>query len=90
MPSFNVTTASQLAIPAKPRNLLIMQNVSDADIYFSFRPNVTAAAGANSGIKLAVNASITMTDTESKALNDQPVYAVHAGTGNKELRFLEA
>lgn len=93
MPSINVTTAATQVVPPGTRSALILQNVSDTDIFFGFDSTVTATAGANSGIRLAANGgSITITRLPEGGGGSASggVYAVHAGTGTKELRFLPA
>lgn len=97
MASVDVTTTATLAIPAgTDRRVLMIQNLSDTDIYIGFAAGVTVADGANSGIQIPANGgNISMTDLPSRGhgayrdINDVGIYAVHGGSGTKKLRYIQ-
>lgn len=97
MASVDVTTSATLVIPASDdRRVLMIQNLSDTDIYIGFAAGVTVADGANSGIKIPANGgNISMTDLPnrghglSRDINDLAIYAVHGGSGTKKLRYIQ-
>ncbi len=91
MPSLNITTAATPIVPETGRNGLFLQNLSDTDIFVSNRAGVTAAAGANAGLKVAANGGVlTIGRLEGGLLAPcTGWWGVHAGTGAKELRYLE-
>ena len=91
MPSFNVTNSPQQVLPARRRKALILVNAADVPLYLSVTGNaqVTAAAGANSGLPLQPGQSLTLGPNTGTA-NNHAIFAVHAGQGGKELRYEEA
>ena len=88
MPSVNVTTTAALVVPSGSRRALILQNVSDADITFAFRPGVTAT-GADAGLVLKPDETFAIGALAGSTFNTAatPVYALHAGSGDKVLRW---
>jgi hypothetical protein len=89
MPSVNVATNPTEVLPRGSRNAVVFQNLSDTDIFVGARGNVTAAAGENSGLRVrAAGGTFALTDLfGSRAVADAAIFAVHAGTGTKELRY---
>jgi len=86
-----IATTSTQVVPPRARGVLLLQNVSDTDIYIGFAAGVTTTPGPESGIKLRPNATLSLTDlpgSSGTAVNTG-VWAVHAGTGTKELRTQE-
>lgn len=86
MPSTAVTTSSSQIIPPGLRQGVILQNLSDTDIYISTQAAVTVADGANAGLKLA--AAGGMMAVSNLPSSSSPFYGIHAGTGTKQLRYL--
>jgi hypothetical protein len=86
------TSASEVAPYSKYRNWIIIQNVSDTDIYLKFNGATTALTTSN-GIKLAAGAILTLTNnstTESNGMSNLAKYsvvAIHGGSGSKTLRI---
>lgn len=89
MPSVNIATTPTEVLPRGSRNAVIFQNLSDTDMFIAARGNVTAAAGPNSGLRVkADGGTLSLTDLfGNRAVADVAIFAVHAGSGNKELRF---
>lgn len=89
MPSVDIATTPTQVLPRAGRNALILQNLSDTDIYIAARGNVTAAAGENSGLRIkADGGTLSLTDlATNRAVADAAIYAVHGGSGTKELRY---
>lgn len=84
----NVTTAStQIVAPLYKRKMLMIQNVSDTDIYLKLDDSATALTIAN-GIKLASNSS-PMVITSQVGEFTHAVNAIHGGVGSKEVRLQE-
>lgn len=84
----NVTTAStQIVAPLYKRKMLMIQNVSDTDIYLKLDDSATALTTAN-GIKLASNSS-PMVITSQVGEFTHAVNAIHGGVGSKEVRLQE-
>lgn len=80
----NVTNAASEVVPANAnRQALIIQNVSDADVFLKLDGSATEVTPAN-GLKLAAGGLLTLTTDRARFIN--PVRAIHAGAGNKELR----
>jgi hypothetical protein len=92
MPSATITTTAIQAVPpASGRRGLILQNVSDEPIAFAFSPGVTASAGAESGILIEPGESLTLATLPGEGrtnIANSPVWAIHAGAGEKELRYV--
>lgn len=81
-----VTTASQLALAANAnRKYASFQNDSDTVIYLK----VGAAAVANEGIRLNPNGGSYEMSPAIGNLELTAVYAIHGGTGNKNLLIKE-
>lgn len=86
----SVTSAATLISSAKKRRWFIIQNASDADIYFAFTGDsslVTVLSGDYPGLKLAPGAvfiqdGTDVTRSEASYANDGAIYAVTA-TGTK-------
>lgn len=84
----NVTTsATTIAAANYGRRLLMIQNVSDTDIYLKLDSSATALTTSN-GIKLPAGGTplvITCKPGEFTNL----VQGIHGGSGNKEVRVTE-
>jgi hypothetical protein len=91
MPAFNVTTSAAVVVPANDgRNGVILQNISDTDVFVG-ASSVTAAFGANAGLRIAANGgslSLSRSFPGDRAICGA-LFCVHAGSGNKEVRYLE-
>ncbi len=87
MPAANVTATATAIVPAsQSRNGYFVQNVSDVDIFVG--DSSVSAAG---GLRLAANGgsiSITKSFPGDVSANGA-LFAIHAATGNKEVRILE-
>lgn len=83
----NVTTSASELVSAKSRRLLIIQNVSDTDIYLKLDSSATEVTTAN-GLKLAAgSAPMIITCNPGEFAN--AVRGIHGGTGSKEIRVTE-
>lgn len=89
MPSLNVTTTSAEVLPARNRSALILQNISDTEVWLNFNAHVTASAGAQAGLRLLPGGTFSLTELPRGSANNVAVYAIHAGAGTKELRYIE-
>jgi len=91
MSSVSVTTTSANIIPATSRKFLILQNISDEDIYININGPVTVADGAEAGLRIkADGGSMSFPDLiSSSRANDFSVHAIHGGVGSKSLRIIE-
>lgn len=91
MPSVSVTTAATAVVAATGRNGLFIQNLSDTDLFVANFAGVTAGAGANAGLRVAANGGVlTIGRLDGGLLAPcSGWWAIHAGTGSKELRYLE-
>lgn len=86
--SVNCTTAASELVAAKGnRKLLIIQNVSDTDVFLKFDSSATEVTVAN-GFKLA-SGDPPLVITCKEAEFPYAVRGIHAGTGNKDLRIQE-
>tara|TARA_R110000823_G_scaffold304626_2_gene426336 strand:+ start:2566 stop:2847 length:282 start_codon:yes stop_codon:yes gene_type:complete len=84
----NVTTSSSVIVaPLYQRKMLMIQNVSDTDIYLKLDDSATALTTGN-GIKLASN-SAPMVISSQPGEFTHAISAIHAGTGDKEVRLQE-
>lgn len=80
-------TASELVAAKHGRRLLIIQNVSDTDLYLKMDSSATEVTAAN-GLKLAAGAApLIVTCNPGEFTN--AVRGIHAGSGNKEIRVTE-
>lgn len=89
----NVGTSPTLVQTATEREWLIMQNLSDTDIYLSMdgSSDVSGAAGAKPGVRISANGGmISGGEGEFNIYFNNPIYAVHEGTGNKVLTLQHA
>lgn len=88
-----VATTATLVDAATERQWLMIQNQSDTPIFLSFDGTaaVTTDAGASPGIRLAPWDTIMSTDISGRFTgNNFPIYAIHGGTGTKNLAVHEA
>ena len=83
-----VATTATLVDAATERQWLMIQNQSDTAIFLSFdgTATVTTDSGATPGIRLAPYDTIMSTDISGRfSGNNSPIYAIHGGTGTKNL-----
>jgi hypothetical protein len=83
-----VGTTATLVQAATDRKWFILQNQSDTDIYVSFEgtTGVTTDAGANPGIEIMANGgSLATGEGEFNPNLNASIYAIHGGTGTKNL-----
>ena len=83
-----VATTATLVDAASERQWLMIQNQSDTAIFLSFdgTATVTTDSGATPGIRLAPYDTIMSTDISGRFTgNNFPIYAIHGGTGTKNL-----
>jgi hypothetical protein len=88
-----VATTATLVDPATERQWLMIQNQSDTPIFLSFdgTATVTTDTGATPGIRLAPWDVIMSTDISGRFTgNNFAIYAIHGGTGTKNLAVHEA
>lgn len=89
----SVATTATLVDAATERQWLMIQNQSDTPIFLSFDGTaaVTTDAGASPGIRLAPWETIMSTDISGRFTgNNYAIYAIHGGTGTKNLAVHEA
>lgn len=87
MKATNVTTtAAQIAAGNPSRKFLHIQNVSDTDIYVSYDGDATALTTSN-GLKVAAGDTLMLNNDGTRCLFEHAVYAIHGGSGNKEVRI---
>ncbi len=80
-------SATELVAANAKRKLLILQNVSDTDMYLKLDASATEVTAAN-GLKLAVgDPPLVITCRQGDFVN--AVRGIHAGSGNKDLRVQE-
>jgi hypothetical protein len=84
----NVTTAAaEIVAPKYSRKLLIIQNVSDADVFLKLDSSATEVTTGN-GLKLAVgSAPVVIASNPGEFTN--AIRAIHGSSGNKEVRVTE-
>jgi len=81
----NATTSETVIIAnGYKRKLMIIQNVSDTDIYLKMDESATALTTAN-GYKLTSGSTLLLTMEWGEFSQD--IKAIHGGAGNKELRI---
>lgn len=88
-----VATTATLVDAASERQWLMIQNQSDTPIFLSFDGTaaLTTDAGASPGIRLSPWDTIMSTDISGRFTgNNFPIYAIHGGTGTKNLVIQEA
>lgn len=82
-----VITAATEIVPANLYRLgLIIQNVSDADVFLKFDGSPTEVT-ADNGFRLGAGQTLTLTN--DKRTWWSAVRAIHGASGNKELRVQE-
>jgi hypothetical protein len=88
-----VATTATLVDAATERQWLMIQNQSDTPIFLSFDGTtaVTTDAGASPGIRISPWETIMSTDISGRFTgNNFPIYAIHGGTGTKNLVIQES
>lgn len=88
-----VTNVPTVVSPARQRKWFIVQNQSDTEIYISFAADaasLTPASGNNPGLKLKPDSMLSFDDIASadfsaRRVNDAVIYAIHDGSGDKNL-----
>jgi hypothetical protein len=85
MKAINVTTSPTLICPAGYRGAHIIHNFSDEVIYLALDgdPEVTTALG----VPVAVGQTVFHEPVTFGPSGPPAIYAIHGGTGNKELRY---
>ena len=87
--SVNVAATAGEAVAANwKRKILVLQNLSDTDIYIKLDSSTTEVTTAN-GIKLVTAGAPFVITTTKAGEQFAAVRAIHAGTGNKALRVTE-
>lgn len=90
MPSVSISTTPTKVVGPKNLNSVILQNLSDTDIFVAARSNVTVAAGSNSGLRIKAGGGVlALNDLMDRphSADDLQLYAIHSGSGTKELRY---
>ena len=88
-----VATTATLVSDSRERNWLMIQNQSDTPVFLSFdgTAGVTIDSGATPGIRLAPYETVLSADIGGRFTgNNFPIYAIHGGTGTKNLVIQEA
>jgi len=86
--NISVTTSETEVLPARrTRKFIILQNVSDTDIYLDFTSDTDALTTAN-GIKIEAGDTMILDGLEGGAFTNA-VTAIHGGSGAKSLRVQE-
>ena len=87
MAAINIsTTATLIKNTAQTKNAAVFVNLSDVDIYIAPRINVTATAGADTGIRIKSGDTFAIAPQDYTKLQNQSAwYAIHADTGDKVL-----
>jgi hypothetical protein len=84
-----VGTSPTLVRPTETRRLLIIQNLSDTDVFIALEGSagVTTDTGANPGLRLNANGGVFVGGEESHLPGgaEQAIYAIHGGTGTKNI-----
>jgi hypothetical protein len=86
--AIQVTTSETQIVPARVRQLLIVQNVSDTDIFVQFTEAPGTLTAAN-GLLLAAGKSIGFSSDGISSFRNNRVSAIHGGAGDKEVRVVE-
>jgi len=86
MKAFNVTTTAQQVAAAGNRDFVHLQNVSDTDIYVKYDGSAAALTTTN-GLKIIPGGYLILNNDGSRNVFTQAVWAIHGGTGNKEVRI---
>lgn len=70
------------------RPMVVLQNDSDVDMLLKFDTTGNVLTVGN-GFRLAAGAHIILESTDKVSVANNPIQAIHAGTGNKVLRVQE-
>lgn len=92
MPVLSVTTssgASPLLAYSALRRVLFLQNNSDTDIYVRFTGEVSTGDTAKYGLKVAAGGGTLTVNAGSSNDVTVAVYAIHGGSGTKQLVYEE-
>jgi len=82
----NVTTdPTHIADYDSERSWIMVQNVSDTDIYLKLNGSSAALTTAN-GIRLEPGEILTMDNSQGSKIATNYIQAIHSGSGNKEVR----
>lgn len=85
--AINVTTTAAIAIPANVKRVgVLIQNVSDTTIYLKMDESTTALTTAN-GLALLPSEYLSFATKDHQSF--APIYVIHGGSGNKEIRVQE-
>jgi len=80
------TTAAVVLAAAQDRTSIVLQNISDTDIYVYPAATVTASEGANTGIRVIAAGNFVISPSNVSADKLQAAwYGIHGGAGNKTL-----
>lgn len=81
------TSASQLVAANSLRQLLVIQNVSDTDVFLKFDESATEVTTANGILLSSAGGKFTLSSGRNEHV--YAVRGIHGGSGNKELRIQE-
>ena len=85
MKAVNITTSPTLIANPGNRDFLHVYNNSDEVIYVVYDGDATTLTTSN-GMPIAVGGVLTLNNDGQRNLFNKPVYGIHGGTGNKEVR----
>ena len=92
MSEYNVTATSSTALTYKERQGWSIRNLSDVAINVTFDGTapVTIDSGTNPGVAIPVGQTLICTSgARDYSTPWNPVYAIHASTGNKRIAIQE-
>lgn len=86
MKTLNVTTTAAIISPAGDRDMFHIYNNSDEVIYLKFDGSSVALTTAN-GYPIPVGGYLDLNCEGSRRTYNREIWAIHGGSGNKEVRI---
>jgi hypothetical protein len=86
MQAINVTTAPTKLADAGNRKFVHIMNTSDVTIYVQYDGSSTTLTTSN-GLPIAPGEKFGLENDGTSPIFDKEVWAIHGGSGNKEVRL---
>lgn len=86
MQAAQVTTTAAEIVPGGNRDFVHIYNLSDTTIYVKYDGDATALTTSN-GMPILPNDVLILANDGNRTVYTRAIWAIHGGSGNKEVRI---